>query len=104
MKDIEKYITFSVPIENEVTSIDKSGKEITKTISYRSQIIDSARFMASSLSDLVNNFVEGIYKIKCKYRHDDRKCETCVSKYKDRDCFLEYTKFKDDLIEMLILQ
>ena len=61
---------------------------------YRSQIIDSARFMASSLSDLVNNFVEGIYKIKCKYGHDDRKCETCISKCKDHDCLLEYSKFK----------
>ena len=29
--------------------------------------------MASSLSNLVNNFSEGIHKIKCKYRHDDKK-------------------------------
>ena len=26
--------------------------------------------MASSLSNLVNNLSEGIYKIKCKYGHD----------------------------------
>ena len=55
--------------------------------------------MASSLLILVNNLVEGIHKIKCKYRHDDKKCETYEIKYKDRDCFLEHTNFKDDLIE-----
>ena len=31
--------------------------------------------------------------------HDDEKCETCGIKYKHCDCFLEYTNFKDDLIE-----
>ena len=35
---------------------------------------DNARFMASSLSNLVNNLSEGIHRIKCKYRHDDKKC------------------------------
>ena len=29
--------------------------------------------MASSLSNLVNNFSEGIHRIKCKFRHDDKK-------------------------------
>ena len=28
-----------------------------------------------------------------------KKCETCGIKYKYCDCFLEYTNFKDDLIE-----
>ena len=37
--------------------------------------------MASSLSNLVNNLSEGIHKIKCKYGHDDKKCETCEIKY-----------------------
>ena len=51
------------------------------------QFIDSPRFMASSLSNLVNNLSEGIHKIKCKYGHD-KKCETCGIKYKYYDCFL----------------
>ena len=55
--------------------------------------------MASSLSNLVNNLSEGIHKIKCKYEHNDEKCETCGIKCKYYDCFLEYTNFKDDLIE-----
>ena len=63
------------------------------------QLIDSARFMASPLSNLVNNFTEGIQRIKCIYCHDDKICETCRIKYKYCDCFLEYTNFKDNLIE-----
>ena len=46
-------------------------------MSYLLQFIDSALFMVSSLSNLVNNLSEGVHKIKCKYGHDDKKCETC---------------------------
>ena len=63
------------------------------------QFIDSARFMASSLSNLANNLSEEIYWIKCKFGHENKKCETCGIKYKYCDCFLEYISFKDDLIE-----
>ena len=55
--------------------------------------------MTSSLKNLVNNLSEGIHKIKCKYGHDDKICETCAIKYKYCDCSLEYLNFKDDLIE-----
>ena len=55
--------------------------------------------MASSLSSLVNNLFEGIQRIKSRYRHDDKKCETCGIKYKYCDCFLEYANFEGDLIE-----
>ena len=55
--------------------------------------------MASSLSNLVNNLSEEIHKIKCKYRHNDKKCEICGIEYNHCDCFLDYTNFKDDLIE-----
>ena len=95
----EKYIAFTVPIEKEVTRIDKNGEEITKNISYILQLIDSARFMANSLSNLVNNLSEGIYRIKCKFGHDDKKCEICRINYRYCDCFLEDTNVKDDLIE-----
>ena len=56
----EKYIIFKVPIEKEVTRIDKNGEEITKNISYILQFIDSARSVASSLSNLVNKLPERI--------------------------------------------
>ena len=74
-------MTFSVPIEKEVTRINKKGKKITKTESYRLQFIGNARFMASSLSNLFNNLPEETHKINCKYKHDDNKCETCGIKY-----------------------
>ena len=58
--------------------------------------------MASSSSNLVNNLSEGLHRIKCKLGHDNKTCETCGIKYKYCDCFLEYTYFKDDLIECQI--
>ena len=47
--------------------------------------------MTSSLSNLLNHISEGIHRIKCKFGHDDKKCETCGIKYKYCNCFLEYT-------------
>ena len=65
-ENTEKYKTFSIPIEKEVTRIDKNGERNIKTISCRLKFIDIARVMASSLSNLVNNITEGIHTIKCK--------------------------------------
>ena len=55
--------------------------------------------MTCSLSNLVNNLAEKIHRIKCKYEHDYERFETCGNKDKNCECFLEYTNFKDDLIE-----
>ena len=33
--------------------------------------------MTGTLSNLVNNLSGGIHRIKRKYEHDDKKCETC---------------------------
>ena len=63
-ENIEKYIIFTVPMEKEVTRINENGEEVTENISYILQFVYSTRFMASSLSNLVNNFSEGIHKIK----------------------------------------
>ena len=65
-ENTEKYKIFSVPIEKEVTNIDKDGNESVFTISYKMKFIDSARFMAISLSNLVDNLTEEIHKIKRK--------------------------------------
>ena len=59
---------------------------MTKYISYILQFIDSARFMSSLLSNLVNNVSEGLHKVKCKLGHDNKKCETCGMRYKHCDC------------------
>ena len=55
------YKTFWIPIEKEVTKIDKDGNESVVTISYKIKLIDSARFMATSLSNLVDSLKEGIH-------------------------------------------
>ena len=63
----EQYKTFPDPITKEAKRIRKNRKETTKTISYKLQFIDSARFMASSLSNFVGNPAEEVRKIKCNY-------------------------------------
>ena len=90
-ENTEKCITFTVPIEKENTRIDKNGEEVTKNISYILQFIDSSRFMTSSLSNFLNSLSQGIHKIICKYKHNDKNCKTCRITYKYCDCFLEYT-------------
>ena len=52
-------------------------------MSHKIKFIDSARFMVTWLSNLVDNLTEGVHKIKCK----------------DCDCFFEYESVKDNLIK-----
>ena len=68
-KNTEKCKTFSVQIEKEVTNIVKESNESVVTISHQTKFVDGARFMASSLSNLVDNLAERIHKIKCKDCH-----------------------------------
>ena len=77
VENTEKYITFTVPVEKEVTRINKNGEEVTKNISYISQFIDSAKFITSSLLNLLNNLSERLHRTKCKFGHDHKKCEIC---------------------------
>ena len=37
------------------------------------QLTDIAKFMATTISNLADNLVEEIYKIKSKYGHDRKK-------------------------------
>ena len=76
-------IILTVLIEKQVIKVDKDGNESIETISYKTKFIDSARFMVSSLSNLVDNLGERIHKII----------------YKDCDCFLEYKSIKENLIK-----
>ena len=82
-ENAEKYKTFSIPTEKELTEINKGGYESVVTISYEIKFIDTSRFMATSLSNLVDNLTERIRKTKCK----------------GFDCFLEYESVKVNLIK-----
>ena len=75
-ENTEKHKIFSAPIAKEIKKIDKNEKEITKTISYKLQFIHSAKFVASSLSNIVDNLAERIHKTNCKYQHENKNCET----------------------------
>ena len=71
-ENIEKYITFSVPIETE----SDDGKPTV----YKIKLIDSFRFVSTSLSSLVDSLSDGLYNIKCK----------------DCNSFLDYMNFYHD--------
>ena len=55
-----------VPVKKQITKIDKDDNKSVANISYKIKFIDSARFMASSLSNLVDNLAEGIHNINVK--------------------------------------
>ena len=47
------------------SKVNKDGNESLATISCKMKFFDSASFMTSSLSSLVDNLAKGIHKIKC---------------------------------------
>ena len=87
-ENTEKYITFSVSIKKRI-----ENKDIE--ITYKIKFVDSFRFMATSLSKLVENLMEDIHNDKCT------KCKSnlCYMKVMDKklifkcfDCKNNYKK------------
>ena len=98
-ENAEKYITFSVPIDKELDN--------GKTITYRLKFIDSFRFMATSLSNLVDNLSE-IYKKECKGCKERRKIKSVCSfiglksnklNYECKECKKRWLKSINGLIK-----
>ena len=95
-ENTEKYITFSVPIKKR---IENKNMDIT----YKIKFIDSFRFMATSLSKLVDNLTENVHNDKC----DKCKSNLCFMRvmnetllFKCIDCKKEYEKgFNKELLE-----
>ena len=102
-ENTEKYITFSVPIKNEITKKDKNGNDKITKISYKIKFIDSYRFMSTSLSNLVCNLSEGLHNDRCI------NCKSCLDYMTTKDqqlifrcfrCKRNYEKnFNKDLIQ-----
>ena len=87
-ENTEKYIKFSVPLKKK---IENKNLEIT----YKIKLINSFRFMSSSLSKLVDNLSEGIHNNKCTdcksnldYIKTNEKlileCYNCKQRYKKK--------------------
>ena len=99
-ENTEKYKTFSVPLEKEIINIDKDDNECVVTIFYKTKFIESARFMASSLSNFVDNLAEGIHKIiKCKDCNgflENESAKDHLIKYKYLSCNKDYSNKLDE--------
>ena len=103
-ENMEKYITFSVPIKKEV--INNNGDK--KAITYKLKFIDSFRFMSTSLSELVDK-MSGIFNsIECKLGIEKIKInsECCFVGlenkrliYKCKKCKEEWKKLINQLIK-----
>ena len=95
-ENTEKYITFSVPIKKRI-----DNKNIDRT--YKIKFIDSFRFMAISLSKLVDNLTDNIHNdkcIKCKSNLCFVNAMNETLLFKCIDCEKEYGKeFNKELLK-----
>ena len=94
-ENTEKYITFSVPTKKRLDN----GKSVT----YKIKFIDSFRFMSSSLSNLVDNLLEGLHSDKstdCKSYLDYMIIKDAQSIFRYCECKKSYKKdFNNELIK-----
>ena len=61
-----KSINLFLSRQKKKLKILKDSDERLVTISYKIKFIDSARFLASLLSNFVHNLADGIHKTTCK--------------------------------------
>ena len=90
-ENTEKYITFTVPIKKRIY------------ITYKIKFIDSFRFMATSLSKLVDNLTDNIHNDKCIKCKSNLCFVRAINEkliFKCIDCEKEYEKeFNKELLE-----
>ena len=105
-ENTEKYRTFSGSIKKEITKKDKNGNDKIPKISYKIKLIDSCRFMSTSLSNLVSNLSEGLHNYRCI------DCKSCLDYMATKDeqlifrcfrCKKNYEKnFNKELIQRFV--
>ena len=91
----EKYITFSVPIKKKI-----ENKDIE--ITYKTKFIDPFRFMATSLSKLVDNLTEDIHSDKCVDCKSDLSYMKVIDEVLIFRCFNCKKNYKKEINKELI--
>ena len=94
-KNTEKYITFSVPIKKRIENKDME-------ITYKIKFVDSFRFMATSLSKLVENLTEGIHNDKCINSKSDISYMKAIDETLIFRCFNCKKNYKKEINKELI--
>ena len=90
---------FSFSMVKEIGKVDKYGNK-DMTISYKIKFIDSARFMASSLSNLANNLAEGIFnKLFKEYFLEHENVNDNLIKYRCLSCNKNYLNKVDEKLK-----
>ena len=87
-ENTEKYITFSLPLKKETTEKNKNDNDKISKISYKIKIIDSCRFMSTSLSNLVSSLSEGLHNDRCI------DCKSCFDYMTTKDEQLIFRCFR----------
>ena len=74
-KNTEDYISFSIKVEVD-KYVDKEGNERMKEMELR--VIDSIKFMSSSLDSLVNSLARGGHEFWGFENYNCRQCELLI--------------------------
>ena len=93
------YITFTVPIEQKLTSIDKNGEEIAKIYLPYYNLLIAQDLWQAQYQILSIVFLKEFIKLKVNLNVMMKSAKTCRIKCEHCDCFLDNTSFKDDLIK-----
>ena len=89
-ENTEKYITFSVPIKKRI-----ENKNIDMT--YKIKFIDSFRFMATSLSKLVDNLTNNAHNDKCNKCKSNLCFVNAMNETLTFECFDYKKEYKKDI-------
>ena len=94
-ENTEQCIAFAVSIVKELIKMERKWQKVYLT--YYNLLIGQ-NLWQSHYRLLSMIFLKEFIKLNVNM-DTDKKCENCRITYKVSDCFLEYTSFKNDLIE-----